>query len=133
MKHDPRAQIKPHGPGRNPRGESDPNAHSILRLGANLGRSHAVPAPSPDHPDRPADSARAATSDARLPLGLPKKDVCRWLSISTKTWDRSAAQGLTPAPDYHVGKSPRWLATTIERWLKTRPKLPGRGGKGGQS
>jgi hypothetical protein len=28
-----------------------------------------------------------------------------------------------------VGRSPRWSPVTIEKWLRTRPKLPGRGAR----
>jgi hypothetical protein len=127
---DPRAQ-KPFGPGRIPRGESNPNAHSILPVWAIPGHHSTDPAPSPNPPDRSADSARVGDTDARLPVGFAQKAVCKGLSLSVRTWTRARAQGLTPPPDPYVGKSPRWLATTIERGLKTRPKLPGRGRKGG--
>jgi hypothetical protein len=84
----------------------------------------------------PVDGANATASDERtdeLPGVFTKKTLCAWLAISIRTWDRAAAEGLTPAPDLLVATSPRWLASTIEKWLRTHPKLRGRGRKGGRS
>jgi hypothetical protein len=58
------------------------------------------------------------------------RTLCQWLGISIRSWTRAASLGLTPAPDLIVGRSPRWSPSTIERWLKTRPRLPGRKGGG---
>jgi hypothetical protein len=38
--------------------------------------------------------------------------------------------GLTPAPDLILGNQPRFSSSTIERWLRTHPRLPGRGKRG---
>ncbi len=60
---------------------------------------------------------------------LDKRGLGRFLGISIRSLDRANAAGLLPAPDMHLGRSPRWSQKTIERWLKARPKLPGRGGR----
>jgi len=57
-----------------------------------------------------------------------KAELARYLGISTRTLDRANAMGLLPKPDLVVGRSPRWSPDTIKRWLRARPKLPGRGG-----
>lgn len=51
------------------------------------------------------------------------------LGISIRSLDRAIAAGVIPAPDLTVGRSPRWSEKTIEKFLATRPKLPGRGGR----
>jgi hypothetical protein len=33
-----------------------------------------------------------------------------------------------PAPDGHIGRSPWWWSTTIDKWNKHRAGNPGRGG-----
>ncbi len=59
---------------------------------------------------------------------LDKRGLGRFLGVSVRTLDRAIAAGLLPRPDLVVGRSPRWSPDTINRWLKARPKLPGRGG-----
>jgi hypothetical protein len=71
------------------------------------------------------------TDEAAVSRCFTKKTLCDWLNISTRSWDRATAIGLTPAPDLMVGSSPRWTPATIERWLRTHPRLPGR--KGGEA
>ena len=56
------------------------------------------------------------------------RTVCERLGISVRSWTRAAALGLTPEPDLVVGRSSRWSPSTIERWLRTKPRLPGRTG-----
>jgi hypothetical protein len=55
------------------------------------------------------------------------RTLCRHLGISLRSWTR-AALGLTPAPDLVVGRSPRWSPCTVERWLRSKPRFPGRKG-----
>jgi hypothetical protein len=74
------------------------------------------------------DSVKA-TGDAEAPVCFTVQSLCRHLSISTRSWTRAAALGLTPRPDLVVGRSARWSPSTIDRWLKSQPKLPGRGGR----
>ena len=80
-----------------------------------------IPAPS-------INSNPAHETDEAVAVCFTTRTLCEWLGISIRSWTRAAALGLTPAPDLVVGRSPRWSPQTIERWLKTRPKLPGRGG-----
>jgi hypothetical protein len=69
--------------------------------------------------------------DDSAPLGAPafvKRTLARHLSMSVRSLDRAIALGLLPEPDLVVGRSPRWTAATIDRWLRNRPRLPGRKG-----
>jgi hypothetical protein len=59
-----------------------------------------------------------------------KAALARFLGLSVRSLDRAAALGLTPVPDLIVGRSPRWSPDTVTKWLRTRPRLPGR--KGGR-
>jgi hypothetical protein len=59
---------------------------------------------------------------------LDKRGLARFLGVSVRSLDRANALGLLPAPDLVVGRSPRWSPDTISRWLRTRPRLPGRKG-----
>jgi predicted DNA-binding transcriptional regulator AlpA len=63
---------------------------------------------------------------------LDKRGLGRFLGVSVRTLDRAIAAGLLPRPDLLIGRSPRWAPETINRWLKARPKLPGRGGHHGR-
>jgi hypothetical protein len=58
---------------------------------------------------------------------LDKRGLARYLGLSVRSVDRANALGLLPAPDLVVRRSPRWSPETISRWLRTRPRLPGRG------
>jgi hypothetical protein len=73
------------------------------------------------------DPGSVTLTDLPLPeVCFTKKTICEWLQISTRTWDRLTAAGLTPAPDLVVGKSARWSPETVARWLRSKPRLPGR-------
>jgi hypothetical protein len=68
------------------------------------------------------------------PAGTPlptscytKQTLARFLGLSVRSLDRANALGLLPRPDVVCGRSPRWSPSTVEKWLRTRPKLPGRG------
>jgi hypothetical protein len=77
-----------------------------------------------------ADDGSARSSPVTV-TGEPcytKKSLAAHLAISVRTLDRCAANGGVPIPDLLVGDSPRWAATTISRWLKTKPRLTGRRG-----
>jgi predicted DNA-binding transcriptional regulator AlpA len=87
-----------------------------------------------------APRAPASTLDTSEPSSpttpVPQTDHCfskqqlaAYLGVSTRTLDRAAAMGLLPRPDLQVGRSPRWSPETVTKWLRTRPKLPGRGGR----
>jgi hypothetical protein len=76
-----------------------------------------------------ADQASVTPSDdAAAARCYTKKTLAEYLGLSVRSWDRAAALGLTPAPDLVVGRSPRWSPQTIEKWLRNRPRLPGRKG-----
>jgi predicted DNA-binding transcriptional regulator AlpA len=92
------------------------------------GNPSSVPAPSPDPPATSALSPSVSKSDG----GLDKAGVAGFLGISIRSWDRAQAEKVTPQPDLWCGRSPRWLRSTITTWLKTRPKLPSRGGRRGR-
>jgi predicted DNA-binding transcriptional regulator AlpA len=68
------------------------------------------------------------THDAAPTTCLSKSGLAEFLGLSVRTLDRAGAMGLLPKPDLVVGRSPRWSPDTIKRWLRARPKLPGRGG-----
>jgi hypothetical protein len=77
------------------------------------------------------DPGSVSLTDLPLPeVCFTKKSICEWLQISTRTWDRLAAAGLTPPPDLVVGKSARWSPLTVAKWLRSKPRLPGRKGGG---
>ena len=61
-----------------------------------------------------------------------KAELARYLGVSIRTLDRAGAEGLLPRPDLVIGRSSRWSPETIKRWLRARPKLPGRGGRHGR-
>jgi hypothetical protein len=78
-------------------------------------------------PDQPSISR---TDEEAVAACFTKKSLCAWLSISTRTWDRLAAQGMVPVPDLVVGSSARWSRDTISRWLRSQPRLKGRRKRG---
>jgi hypothetical protein len=78
----------------------------------------------------PARPSITMTDEQAVAVCFTKKSLCEWLSISTRSWDRLAAQGMVPAPDLVVGSSARWSRDTITRWLRSKPRLPGRGKRG---
>lgn len=57
-----------------------------------------------------------------------KSTLARFLGLSVRSLDRAKAMGVMPPPDLVVGRSPRWSPETIQRWLRSKPRLPGRGG-----
>jgi hypothetical protein len=61
-----------------------------------------------------------------------KRSLADYLGLSVRSLDRAAAAGLLPPADLFVGRSPRYSPETISKWLRTRPRLPGRG-KGGDA
>jgi hypothetical protein len=52
--------------------------------------------------------------------------LASYLGISTRTFDRLNGMGMLPAPDLVIGSSARWAPQTVAKWLKSRPRLPGR-------
>jgi hypothetical protein len=102
------------------------------RLRAGRGQTPDGPAVIPHPSAESADDASVPmTDEAAVARCYTKRTLCEWLEISIRTWDRAAAMGLTPAPDLIVGRSPRYSPSTIERWLRSHPRLPGRRKGGG--
>jgi len=73
----------------------------------------------------------ALTDEAAVVRCFTKQTLARYLGLSVRSLDRANAVGLLPCPDLVVGRSPRWSPDTVQRWLRTRPRLPGR--KGGEA
>jgi predicted DNA-binding transcriptional regulator AlpA len=48
---------------------------------------------------------------------LSQSDICRVLSCSQRSLDRLRASGRLPRPDLFIGRSPRWKAEAIRRWI----------------
>src|SRR5262245_62362610 len=57
-----------------------------------------------------------------------KRTLAAHLAVSVRTLDRAAADRSLPEPDLTVGRSPRWTAQTVAKWLQHHPRLPGRKG-----
>lgn len=68
------------------------------------------------------------TDEAALAVCFDKQGLARFLGLSVRSLDRANAMGLLPCPDLVCGRSPRWSPSTIEKWLRTKPRLPGRKG-----
>jgi hypothetical protein len=106
----------------------------ILSSWAGGGKPPHDPAPSPNKPAPSADvNPVHETELTAVAVCFTTRTLCEWLGISIRSWTRAAAMGLTPAPDLVMGRSPRWSPSTIQRWLRSKPRLPGRvGGHRGQ-
>lgn len=68
-----------------------------------------------------AQSAPGAAIDVRTRPTVVKLltagDVCAILSRSKRWLERSRLQGRFPAPDYQLGRYPRWKPSTVQAWL----------------
>ena len=133
----PNARKKTLGSGENPRvsglGHSNLNASEIISSWAMSGQQSHDAAATHDPAVRFNEVNPAQTTDeAAVAVCRDKQGFAKFLGLSVRSLDRANAMGLLPAPDLVVGRSPRWSPQTIERWLKTRPRLPGRGGRHGQ-
>jgi hypothetical protein len=113
-------------------GKGTPTPRENARSWAMRGQAAGDHSASPDSDAGSADHASVALSDeAAGGRCFTKRTLARYLGLSVRSLDRANALGLLPRPDLVVGRSPRWSPDTIERWLRTRPRLPGR--KGGES
>ncbi|MGO9108051.1 MAG: helix-turn-helix transcriptional regulator [Thermoguttaceae bacterium] len=54
-----------------------------------------------------------------------KRQLAGYLGLSVRTLDRLAARGDLPEADLVVGRSSRWSPATVEKWLRSRPRLKG--------
>jgi hypothetical protein len=68
-----------------------------------------------------------ASEEPTPPKCFTKKSLASYLERSVQSLTRDAARGYLPPPDFICGRSPRWTPETIAKWLKARPRLPGRG------
>lgn len=68
------------------------------------------------------------TDEATVAVCFTWKTLAQHLSYSVRSLTRANAMGLLPVHDLVVGRSPRWSPQTIEKWLRTKPRLPGRKG-----
>ena len=110
--------------------KDNPSARKILPSWSGRGQQSHDPALSPGTSDPSTESSSVDQIDNDAVVRCwTKKTLCQWLQISVRSWDRAAAFGLTPAPDLVVGREARWSPSTIDRWLRTRPVLPGRRGQ----
>jgi predicted DNA-binding transcriptional regulator AlpA len=73
-----------------------------------------------------ATPAATAPAPKYSPLGVDIEPLLRWsdlrrvLVASQRTLDRLRASGKLPRPDLLIGRSPRWKAETIRRWIDTQ-------------
>ena len=125
----PEAKKNPPGPA-SPRGENrNPEAHRILPEWAMRGNTSQSNTPCPGTPDTSVNPNPVhETDEAALAVCFDKQGLARFLGLSVRSLDRANAMGLLPCPDLVCGRSPRWSPSTIERWLRTKPRLPGRKG-----
>jgi predicted DNA-binding transcriptional regulator AlpA len=114
--------------GENSRAKSNPNALEILSSWEGRGklRQESIPSPNTPAPSSEVNSVDE-TDEAALAVCFDKQGLARFLGLSVRSLDRANAMGLLPCPDLVCGRSPRWSPSTIEKWLRTRPRLPGRG------
>lgn len=130
MSHrDPSAQENPPGQASPRGGTSNPNAPPILSLREGRGQPSHAAAASQAPPTTSGNPPSEQMTDGIPTHCFDKSELARYLGISVRTWDRATAARETPPPDLMVGRSPRWSPETIARWLKTKPRLPGRGGR----
>jgi len=71
-----------------------------------------------------AASPRPASphSPREAPQGVPRATVASRLSCSAKSVSRMVESGEFPGPDYMIGRSPRWLESTVLAWLESKGK-----------
>ncbi len=125
----PDARKKTLRPG-NPRVESrNPNALEILPSREGCGQQRRNPAPSPAPAITSTEASSVHETDlAAVAVCFTWKTLAEHLNTSVRTLTRANAMGLLPCPDLVCGRSPRWSPSSIERWLRTKPRLPGRKG-----
>lgn len=65
--------------------------------------------------------ARAAILRALGEL-LTTEQVARLVGVSSRAIQMHRQRGTIPEPDAHVGRTPVWFRTSIDRWLAGRRK-----------
>jgi predicted DNA-binding transcriptional regulator AlpA len=55
-------------------------------------------------------------------LGYRRSELCKYLGISERTFDRMRESGAFPPPDMRVGNGRvlLWLMSTLETWVASR-------------
>ncbi len=98
------------------------------RLWAMRGQADGDHSASPHANKGSADLASVTlTDEAATARCFTKKTLAEYLGLSVRSLDRANALGMLPCPDLVMGSSPRWSPGTVQRGLRTRPRLPGRG------
>jgi excisionase family DNA binding protein len=84
--------------------------------------------PQAASPDR--SSASPPTSSDQMSHCVTLVGFAEIVGLGEKTMRRLLAANLLPPADLIVGGNQRrWTRQTVEAWLRTKPRLPGRGGK----
>lgn len=52
---------------------------------------------------------------------LDSDQAAAHIGIAPDTWRAYRSRGRTPEPDTWVGRSPLWLASTVDAWQDARP------------
>jgi hypothetical protein len=82
----------------------------------------------------PAHGSAVKSSDQLSLACFDLTGFAEVLGLSCRTMTRLLAANLLPAPDLTIGKNQRrWTQRTVEAWLRTRPRFPGRGRKRGHN
>jgi hypothetical protein len=104
--------------------------HKSLRVWEGQGQDSRAPTTNPQPPDASGDLASDKASEDPMSRCFTKRSFSAFMQWSERTTDRLIASGAMPRPDCWINDRPRWLPSTIERWLKSKPKLRGRGRHG---
>jgi len=133
--HDP-AQKKPPRPlARDLEGVShcDPDARASIPEWSPRGQRPLDPAATHEPAITSTEAVPAPTTDQQaVQVWFDKQGLAKFLGISTRSLDRINAKGRLPAPDFLLGRSARWSPWTVRKWLQSRPRIPGRGGRHGE-
>ena len=61
-------------------------------------------------------------------LGHRRKEICKYLGISERTFDRMREAGVFPPPDLRLGtRVLLWLPATVEDWIASQTKRSPKG------
>lgn len=56
---------------------------------------------------------------------VTRDEAAALVGVRPNTWSAYVSRGQAPAPVEHVGRTPLWSRSSVERWQKERPG-PGR-------
>jgi hypothetical protein len=68
-------------------------------------------------PETSPNTTGTYSSPALEPMGYGPAPVTRSLGMSRRTLERLRASGRFPAPDFWIGRSPRWKRETLVNWI----------------